>query len=39
MDIDDTELEGIDNFYSNESIDKIADAFSGAAAGSVESLK
>ena len=27
MDIDDTELEGIDNFYSNESIDKIADAF------------
>jgi len=28
MDIDDTELEGIDNFYSNESIDKIADAFS-----------
>jgi len=28
MDINDTELEGIDNFYSNESIDKIADAFS-----------
>lgn len=28
MDIDDTELEGIDNFYSNESTDKIADAFS-----------
>ena len=28
MDIDNTELEGIDNFYSNESIEKITDAFS-----------